>query len=31
VLPADLQEFAARYRMPIELTSGSRATERTIT
>ena len=30
VLPADLQEFAARYRMPIEMTLGSRATERTI-
>jgi excisionase family DNA binding protein len=30
VLPADLQEFAARYRMPIELAAGSHASERTI-
>ena len=30
VLPADLQEFAARYRMPIELPTAPRVTERTI-
>jgi two-component system, OmpR family, response regulator VicR len=30
VLPADLQEFATRYRMPIEMPMGPRATERTI-
>jgi excisionase family DNA binding protein len=30
VLPADLQEFAARYRMPIELASAPRAAEKTI-
>lgn len=30
VRPADLQEFAARYRMLIELTVGSRTSERPI-
>lgn len=30
VLPADLREFVARYRMPIELAAASRANERTI-
>jgi two-component system, OmpR family, response regulator VicR len=30
VLPTDLQEFAAHYRMPIELASAPHAAERTI-
>jgi len=29
VLPPDLQDFAARYHMPIELTPGPRANDRT--
>jgi excisionase family DNA binding protein len=30
VLPADMQEFAARYRMPIELTPAAQPTERIV-
>ena len=30
VLPADLQEFAARYRMPIDVAPASRVTENSV-
>jgi two-component system response regulator VicR len=30
VLPADLQEFAARYRMPIDFAPASRVTESSV-